>query len=162
MKSNFKGVNSMRLIKIHMRFIRIIPLILIALSAFIASASAQQPMRDDDGFEIFEYQDGDTVYLMKKYYMCILLRGETPDLPPEELMAIQKGHLQHLSKMADEGKICLAGPFEGDGEMRGIAVYSTTTMEEAVRLAEEDPAVQAGRLKVQVLPWWAAKGTSLY
>ncbi len=35
------------------------------------------------------------------------------------------------------------------------------TMKEADSLANLDPAVKAGRLVVETVPWWASKGSKL-
>jgi uncharacterized protein YciI len=48
-----------------------------------------------------------------------------------------------------------------DGDIRGICVYSDVTLEEAKQLASEDPAVKAGRLVVEIHPWYSAKGSCL-
>ena len=54
----------------------------------------------------------------------------------------------------------LAGPFgnQKDPAYRGACVYRVATPEEARALAEQDPAVQAGRLRVEVLTWSVGKG----
>ena len=44
----------------------------------------------------------------------------------------------------------------------GEQPYRVTSLEQAKRLAEGDPAVQAGRLKVEVHPWWLARGTGVH
>ena len=48
-----------------------------------------------------------------------------------------------------------------NGDIRGIVVYNTATQKEADSLANMDPMVKAGRLIVEVHPWWAAKGGKL-
>lgn len=53
------------------------------------------------------------------------------------------------------------GPIGDDSDIAGISVYNTATMEEAIKLAEADPAVKAGRLIVEAHPWWLAKGSSV-
>lgn len=118
------------------------------------SAEVQKP-------ETFEMQQGDTTYVMQKYFIVFLKSGPTRSQNKEETKEIQKKHLAHLQKMADMGKTSITGPFGDDGEIRGIVVYNTPTMEEARKLAEQDPAVKAGRLVVEVHPWWAAKGSTL-
>ncbi len=61
--------------------------------------------------------------------------------------------------MARAGKLVVAGPFDDqtDPRMRGLCIYRTS-LEEARRLAQDDPAVKAGRLEVEVLSWWVEKG----
>lgn len=111
--------------------------------------------------ETFEVQQGDSTVVMQKYFLVFLKEGPNRDQDKEQAMKIQEQHLAHLRKMGEEGKISLAGPMGNEGEIRGIVVYNTATMEEAKRLAEEDPAVKAGRLIVEVLPWWSQKGAKL-
>jgi len=55
----------------------------------------------------------------------------------------------------------LIGPFGDDGEIRGIVVCNTPTQKEADSLANLDPMVKAGRLKVEVHPWRSEKGGKL-
>ena len=54
-----------------------------------------------------------------------------------------------------------SGPFGDDGDIRGITIYNTPSMEIADSLANADPMVKAGRLKIEIHPWWAAKGFGL-
>ena len=63
--------------------------------------------------------------------------------------------------MADEGHMLVAGPFaqQFDDRLRGMCLYNPSLTPERVReLAEADPAVIAGRLKVEVMDWYTAKG----
>lgn len=123
---------------------------------------AQQVQTSPEGFETFEARMADTTWLMKKYYFCMLERGDNRDtLTADESAKIQAGHLAHLNKLGEDGKICLAGPFENGDDWRGIVVYKVPSLEEAQKLAHEDPAVIAGRLKVRIVPWWAAVGSKL-
>ncbi len=113
------------------------------------------------GYQTFRYKDGDTTYLMQQYYMVFLKSGANRSQDSTEAARLQKEHLAYLSRMAEEGYASLIGPFGGDGEIRGIAVYNTATLEEADSLARQDPMVKAGRLEVEVNPWWTAKGGKL-
>lgn len=111
--------------------------------------------------ETFEMQQGDTTYVMQKYFMVFLKSGPERSQSKEEAMEIQEKHMAYLEKMANEGKTSITGPMAGQGDLRGIVIYNTATAEEARKLAEGDPAVQARRLVVEVHPWWAAKGSTL-
>ncbi|WP_324719662.1 YciI family protein [Salinimicrobium sp. HB62] len=113
------------------------------------------------GYQTFVYEDGGEQYLMQQYYIVFLKRGENRDQDSTVAAQLQQQHMAHLSRMASEGYMSLAGPFGDDGVIRGIAVYNTPTLEMADSLARLDPAVQAGRLEVEIHPWWAAKGTEL-
>ncbi|MDI3286858.1 YciI family protein [Polyangium sp. 15x6] len=97
----------------------------------------------------------------EKYQLVLLRRGpRANEIPEAELAAIQKAHIAHLDKMAEEGAIVAAGPFDdqSDDSLRGLALYRVGSVEEARALAEQDPAVKAGRLRVEVMTWMTAKG----
>lgn len=111
--------------------------------------------------ETFEMQQGDTTYVMQKYFIVFLKSGPERSQNEEEAQAIQKQHLAYLGKIYEKGKTSITGPMGDDGDIRGIVIYNTATMEEAKKLAEQDPAVKSGRLVVEVHPWWAAKGSKL-
>lgn len=132
-------------------------LFLILLFQCSDSVSAQVKT-SEEGYQYFEMPSGDSTIVMREYFMCFLIRGETTSQDKEEAAKIQTGHLAHLAKLHEDGKACLAGPFGDDGSMRGIVVYTVNTIEEAEKLANMDPAVKAGRLKVEIHPWWAMQG----
>lgn len=118
----------------------------------------------DSLFQIFEMKEGDVTYVMKKYFIAFLKEGPKRDQPKEEADKIQAAHMAHLGKMADEKRVCMVGPFgeDTDSDIQGIIIFSVPDKEEALRLAAEDPAVKAGRLIIEVQPWWAAKGSELF
>ncbi|MCC6837493.1 MAG: hypothetical protein IT234_03035 [Bacteroidia bacterium] len=100
-------------------------------------------------------------YEMKTYYMVFLKKGPNRDQDSATVVKLQEQHIAHLTKMADAGKMDLAGPFMDKGDIRGICVYNVATKEEAEKLANEDPMVKAGRLIVEIHPWYAAKDSKL-
>ncbi len=120
------------------------------------------PPVDTSIFETFSYEEGDTTYFMKKYFMVHLKVGPNRDQNKEEQAKIQEAHMKHLGQLSDDKKICIAGPFEGDSDILGIAIYSVPSLEIADSLANADPAVKAGRLNVEVFPFWAAVGSQLF
>jgi uncharacterized protein YciI len=94
--------------------------------------------------------------------MCFLKVGPRRDQDETTAAKIQEGHLTHLAELGSQRKICLAGPFADDSGIQGVVIYSTPTYEEAVKLANQDPAVLAGRLVVEIHPFWAAVGAQLF
>ncbi len=101
-------------------------------------------------------------YEMTTYYMVFLYKGDkwTPERTAET-EAIQKGHMDNITRLSNEGKLILAGPFMDGKDLRGIFVMKTETLEEAQELCNTDPAVKAGRLKVEIKPWYSAKGITV-
>ena len=98
-------------------------------------------------------------YEMTTYVVGLLYRGpkSTRESTPET-QKIQEGHMANIGKMHAAGKLAVAGPFSDDGDLRGIFIFQNTTLEEARAMCEQDPAVQAGRLRFELHPWFAAKG----
>jgi uncharacterized protein len=123
---------------------------LLLLAFFLPHAKAQNE---------FEMKEGDTTYIMKKYYMCFLKKGDVRGQDSATVAEIQKGHMENIQRLAKMGVILVAGPFEGTGELRGIFIMDCKSLEEAEEYAKTDPAVIAGRLKTEIIPWWTAKGT---
>ena len=107
------------------------------------------------------YENGESLVPtdMTTYYLGLLRRGSTwtPE-ETDETERIQNEHLAHIRQMFEEGALVLAGPFIDDGDLRGVFLFGTTTIEEAQELAAADPAVRAGRLIVEIHPWMVPSG----
>lgn len=116
---------------------------------------------NQQGYKTFLIPEGDTTYLMQQYFIVFLKAGENRGQDSLTTARLQEQHLAHLNRMATGGYSSLTGPFGDDGEIRGAVIYNTATLEEADSLAKLDPMVKAGRLKVEVHPWWIAKGGKL-
>lgn len=125
------------------------------------SVEAQAEALKEQGYQTFLIKEGDTTYLMQQYFLVFLMAGENRGQDSLETARLQEQHLAHLNRMATEGYSSLTGPFGDDGEIRGAVIYNTPTLEMADSLANLDPMVQSGRLKVEVHPWWIAKGGKL-
>lgn len=97
---------------------------------------------------------------LESYQLVLLQRPEHPrDYPKDKLEEIQKAHLAHLLDLAKAGKLLVAGPLgdQPDPRWRGLGLFRVESLAEAKRLAEEDPAVKAGRLEVVVMTWYTEK-----
>jgi len=95
-------------------------------------------------------------YGMKHYVMAFLKKGPLRDQDSITASDIQKAHMANINRLADEGKLVTAGPFEDDGELRGIFIFNVATLEEAQVLTSTDPAVKAGRLIMELHPWYGS------
>ncbi len=115
------------------------------------------------GYQVFYDVDVATkdTFLMQQYFMAFLKKGPIRTQNEEEAELIQKGHLAHLGKMYELGYADISGPFGDEGDIRGITIYNVPTLKMADSLANSDPAVKAGRLEIEIHPWWAAKGFPL-
>ena len=99
---------------------------------------------------------GSDEYGMRQYVMALLKKGPNRDQDSTTAAQIQRAHLDNINRMATEGKLVLAGPFLDDGNVRGIYVFAVESVEEARRLTETDPAVQAGRLIMDLHSWYGS------
>jgi uncharacterized protein YciI len=59
-----------------------------------------------------------------------------------------EGHMANINRLAKEGKLVAAGPFEGGG---GIFILNTTSLDEAKNWLSTDPGIQANRWNIELL-----------
>lgn len=111
--------------------------------------------------ETFELEWGGEKMTMQKYFIVFLKSGPERSQSQEEAAKIQQEHLAYLSGLYEKGIVNLNGPSDGESDIRGFSVYNVATLEQAREYAEKDPAVKAGRLVVEVHPWWLAKGSGV-
>jgi uncharacterized protein len=95
-------------------------------------------------------------YGMRRFVMAFLKAGPHRDQDAATAAELQRGHMETISRLAEEGKLILAGPFLADTELRGLYLFAVETVEEARLLTETDPAVQAGRLAMDLVPWYGS------
>jgi uncharacterized protein YciI len=67
-----------------------------------------------------------------------------------------QGHLSNINRLANEGKLVIAGPYINGGENRGLFIFNVETIEEAKALTETDPAVKAGVFRVELTQWYGS------
>ena len=101
-------------------------------------------------------QLGADEYGMSQYVMAFLKAGPNRDQDSTQAAELQKAHMENIGRLAEMGKLTLAGPFLDDGEMRGIYIFNVKTVEEARKLTATDPAIQAGRLVMELHPWYGS------
>lgn len=96
---------------------------------------------------------------MTTYFLVLLNRApSTPSISADEAAAVQKAHLAHLDSLRQQGHGMAAGPFDDDGTLRGIVILKADSAAHAKELQDADPAVKAGRLVTEVVPFLAPEG----
>jgi uncharacterized protein YciI len=95
-------------------------------------------------------------YGMHKYVLALLKAGPRRDQPAAEAERLQRAHLDNINRLAKAGTLVFAGPFLDDGAYRGIYVFDVETLDEARALIETDPAIQGGRLVMELHPWYGS------
>lgn len=132
-----------------------------AIGTFVPEVTSAPETLSFDSLKAYEYGADD--YGMKQYVMAFLKKGPNRDRDSAESYNLQRAHLDNIIRLSEEGKLVLAGPFLNDGEIRGIYIFDVKTIEEAQALTESDPAIQAGSLVMELMPWYgsaALKGLS--
>jgi uncharacterized protein len=95
-------------------------------------------------------------YGMKHYVIAFLKKGPNRGQDSATAAQLQSAHMANIQRMADAGDLVLAGPFFDDGEIRGIYVFNVDDVEKAKKLTETDPAIKAGRLTMELHPWYGS------
>jgi uncharacterized protein YciI len=128
--------------------------ILLLLMFISASAFSQEkPVYD----EALAKSLGADQHGMKNYILVILKTGDKEITDTKERGEIFAGHMKNIQKMADEGKLVVAGPFEpNSNNYRGLYIFNVPTVEEAKALTESDPAVKSGLMKAEFYPWYGS------
>jgi uncharacterized protein YciI len=95
-------------------------------------------------------------------YTVVLLRrpADAPEMSEQALDELQRRHLAYRAELRRRGVLVANGPLDeqSDPTQRGLSIFATS-LEEARRLSDGDPSVQAGRLAYDVMEWWVAAGT---
>lgn len=88
--------------------------------------------------------------------MAFLKRGHNRSQDSITTANLQRSHLDNITKLANAGKLVLAGPFLDVGDLRGIYIFDVSTIEEAKKLTETDPAIQQGSLVMELKLWYGS------
>lgn len=86
----------------------------------------------------------------------LILRDDAPQLSESDAATLQDAHMAHLADLHEAGHLLAAGPLIDD-RLRGFSILSVPP-EIAKELEEADPAVQAGKYEVKVIPWLVPEG----
>ncbi|MBN2858398.1 MAG: hypothetical protein JXN63_08350 [Candidatus Delongbacteria bacterium] len=95
-------------------------------------------------------------YGMKKYVMAFLKRGPNRPSDPQKSEELQRAHLDNIGRMAQQGKLVIAGPFLDNGDLRGIYIFNVNSIEEAEELTNTDPAIIYGSLVMELKEWYGS------
>lgn len=99
---------------------------------------------------------GGDEYGMKKYVLALLKAGPNRSKDKDVAQKLQMEHLKNIERLANEGKLVVAGPFLDGGDLKGIYIFNVETIEEATALTNTDPAIVAGSLVMELHPWYSS------
>jgi uncharacterized protein YciI len=103
----------------------------------------------------------ETAHEATSVYYVVFLRPDPARKPlaKEEGERIQNAHMANIFKMAEDGYLAAAGPFENDPPpISGVFVMKAKSIDEARRMAGEDPTVREHRNLIDIHAWRAPAG----
>ncbi|ROI02104.1 hypothetical protein EGI16_14555 [Chryseobacterium sp. G0240] len=130
----------------------------------VNSAIAQQKKEKSKFNQELATSLGADQYGMKAYTMVMLTTGSAKIEDKTKMAELMKGHMDNIGKLADEGKIIVAGPFleKNKENYRGMFIFNTKSKEEAEQWVKTDPAVQSGIFSYEIFPWYGSAALPLY
>jgi len=100
---------------------------------------------------------------MKAYIFVILKTGPNKMEAGPERDKLFKGHMDNINRLADEGKLVIAGPMGANEKMyRGIFILNVKTIDEAKELLKADPTVSEKIFDVEYYEWYGSAAISEY
>ena len=100
---------------------------------------------------------------MKAYMFVILKTGTNKIDDKAKSDSLFTGHLKNIGRLADLGKLIIAGPFgKNDKSYRGLFILNVKTIDEANDLLSSDPAIREKLLEPEIIPWYGSAALPLY
>lgn len=136
--------------------------ILLVLVVFSLKLAAQADTQVFDS--VLAKKIGADVYGMKTYVLVILKTGPNKVEAGPERDKLFSGHMANINKLADEGKLVIAGPMaeENEKHYEGIFILNVKTIDEAKELLKGDPAIKEKVLDNELFLWYGSAAISEY
>lgn len=100
-------------------------------------------------------------YGMRRYVLVVLKTGPNKMAAGPARDEMFKGHFANMKRLAGEGKLALAGPFDGVDGWRGLFILAVTDIEEAKRLVATDPVVINGEMVAEYHKYYGSAALML-
>lgn len=102
-------------------------------------------------------------YGMKSYTFCLLKTGPVTIEDKAVRDSLFRGHLDNISRLAEAGKIIVAGPLgKNEHSYRGIFIFDETAHSKVDSLLQTDPAIHAGVLDAELFSWYGSAALPAY
>lgn len=83
------------------------------------------------------------------FFVFLNSNPDKAELSKQEVENLQAKHLENISRLADQGIMKAAGPFDGGG---GLFILDAENIESAAEILSTDPAIAAERYKLEIFP----------
>jgi uncharacterized protein YciI len=98
---------------------------------------------------------------MRKYVLVVLKTGPNQMPAGKERDEMFKGHFANINRLAAEGKLALAGPFDGVDGWRGLFIFAVPEIEEARQLTATDPVISSGEMVAEYHKYYGSAALML-
>lgn len=135
------------------------PFVFFLLLLFVCKANAQKNIYDS----VLAKKLGADEYGMKGYILVLLITGPNKTTNQPFIDSCFAGHMQNMGVMVKAEKLVVAGPLgKNDKTYRGIFILNLTSIEEAEKLLQTDPAISSGLLAAELYKWYGSAALSEY
>lgn len=135
------------------------PFVILLLFLFVSKANAQNKTYDS----VLAKKLGADEYGMKGYILVLLKTGPNKTTNQPFIDSCFAGHMQNMGVMVKAEKLVVAGPLgKNDKTYRGIFILNLTSIEEAEKLLQTDPAISSGLLAAELYKWYGSAALSEY
>jgi uncharacterized protein len=139
--------------------IKLLFIIVFGTTATALSAQADNPKYDAQLAQSL----GADEYGMKAYTLVILKTGKNTTDNKPLLDSLFRGHMTNIKRLADAGKLVVAGPIgKNDKSYRGIFILTAKNAAEANEMLQLDPAIKANVFDVELYPWYGSAALPEY
>jgi uncharacterized protein YciI len=134
-------------------------ILLLLFTTILSFSQALNPKYD----EALATKLGADEYGMKTYTLVMLITGPNESEDSEHRDKSFAGHMANMGTLVKEGKLVVSGPFlKNDRGYRGLFILNVDNFEEAEEVLSTDPAIAAGYLSYEMLPWYGSAALSEY
>lgn len=98
---------------------------------------------------------------MRSYVLVVLKTGPNKMPPGPERDEMFRGHFANMKRLSEEGKLALAGPFDGVDGWRGLFVFAVKDIDEAKKLAATDPVLLSGEMVAEYHKYYGSAALML-
>jgi len=98
---------------------------------------------------------------MRAYVLVILKTGPNKMPAGPERNEMFKGHFANIKRLADEGKLAVAGPFDGTDGWRGMFIFAVKNIDEARALTASDPVIANGEMVAEFHKYYGSAALML-
>jgi len=134
-----------------------IAVLLAALTSAVRGAEAQAPAFD----AALASKVGADEHGMRAYVLVILKTGPNKMPAGPERDEMFKGHFANIKRLADEGKLAVAGPFDGVDGWRGMFIFAVKDIDEARALTASDPVIAKGEMVAEFHKYYGSAALML-